>query len=259
MRAIDELVETELAHRLLAAQPQQQRDAAIAAATAATVSARLVDPLLAEAFEDLLQGRYSSGMQSAVAAVEEWLDEQAWEMQANVDAGTAAPEDYHEAFHRARAAGAVKACFDPDPREALNETVYEAAHAVDGDDRLSQLLQAVLDSCAPGNHWAARELADLFWPHFIKIDGYVLLASHYSPDNLAAWKERRPDSRAAIEDVINHVHLEDICAENTPPQAMLKLGQQLANAWRRTLAATPNGESITVELDDEILTAFSRA
>lgn len=257
MRPIAELVGVELAGRVHAADPQQHRNAAISAATAATRATSLEDPLLEEGFDDLLQEKYSPGMRSAITAVEEWLDEQAWNLQDRADTETATDADYHAAFRRARTAGAVKTCFDADPRTAANETIYEAAHAVDGDQRLARLLQCVLDACAPGNRWAARHLAQLFWPAFLTVDGYVLLAAHYSPDNLAAWKERRPDNRAAIEDVINHVHLEDIAADRTP-EAVRTLGESLADAWRSTLAANPEHAAIAVELDGEILTAFSR-
>jgi hypothetical protein len=64
----------------------------------------------------------------------------------------------------------------------------------------------------------------------------MLLASHYSADNLAAWRDRRADSRAAVEDVINHVHLEDVSSERSSSDAVDRVGRQLAQAWRQTLA-----------------------
>jgi hypothetical protein len=179
VRGIDDAVGPQLAKRLLDAQTQQQRDAAIAAATAAALSAGPSESLLDEALGDLLQEKFSPGMRSAVAALEEWLDECAWDRQSPVDAGHAKMSEYEQAFRCARAAGAAKMCLDGDARTALNEAVYEAAHAVSGDRRLTQLLESVLDLVAPGNHWAARELAHLFWPRFIEVDGYVLLASHF--------------------------------------------------------------------------------
>lgn len=71
MRGIDDAVGPQLAKRLLDAQTQQQRDAAIAAATAAVLSAGLSEPLLDQALGDLLQEKFSPGMRSAVAALEE--------------------------------------------------------------------------------------------------------------------------------------------------------------------------------------------
>jgi hypothetical protein len=167
--------------------------------------------------------------------------------------------EYEQAFRCARAAGAVKMCLDGDARTALNEAVYEAAHAVSGDQRFTQLLGSVLDLVAPGNHWAARELAHLFWPRFIDVDGYVLLATHYSPQNLAEWRQRHPNNPSAIEDVINHVHLEDIAADRVEPEAIRRTAQRICNAWRETLGAEFPERTITVEFDEAntILTTFS--
>ncbi len=85
--------------------------------------------------------------------------------------------------------------------------MYEASNAVDDADRFARLLHAVLDLIEPGNHWAAQDLAGLFWPRFMEVDGYVLVADHFEPDTFAEFRERRPDSRPAVEDLINHVHV----------------------------------------------------
>jgi hypothetical protein len=226
MRPIADLVGSELRQRLLAAPPQLQRGVAIGAATAAVLSTELVDALLDE-------------------------------VQAKAEVGQAEADAYGAAFRRARAAAAVKTCFDRDPGTALSETIYEAGHAVARDERLAQLLGTILDLVNPGNHWAAREFANLFWPRFIDVDGYVLLASHYSPDNLAAWRERRPDSRAAVETVINHVHLEDHSMERAPDEKLNTAGQLLTAVWRRTLETEFPDRPICVDLSGSILTAFS--
>src|SRR5581483_8149683 len=122
-------------------------------------------------------------------------------------------------FRRARAAAAMKMALHADPRTAVAETAYEASHAVDDGERLAQLLHAVLDLVEPGNHWAAQDLAGLFWPRFMDVDGYVLMADHFEPDTFAEFRERRPDSRAAVEDLINHVHVLEIAGPGAPPQA----------------------------------------
>ena len=229
----------------------------MAVATAATRATKLVDAVLAEALEDALQGNYSPGMRSAVAAIEQWLDEQAWDLQAQGESARADRTDYEQAFRRARAAGSVKANLDGDTRVAVNEAIYEAGHAVNRDERLVQLLGAVLDLPAAGNHWAACELARLFWPEFVEVDGYVLLASHYSQENLTSWRERHPENRAAVEDVINHVHLEDLSSDRAPHGAIATVGEALTSAWRSELRSTLPGRAIRVELDGSILTAFS--
>jgi len=256
VRAIDDLVGHELAERLLTAAQASQDDAAIGAATAATLAVALVDPVLEDSFDCLLQENKSPGMQSAVSAIEDHLDELAWGLQTSVENGEETDESYQEAFRRARAAGAVKSCFLADSRMMVSETVYEAAHAANRDERLGQLLSAIVEHVTPGNHWAARTLANLFWPTFIEVDGYVLLASHYTAENLADWRDRHPDNRRAIEDVINHVHVEDLSVTTTR-DGLASLGQHLATAWRQTLRGRFADRQVRVEFDGHILTAFS--
>lgn len=253
MRPIDDLLGAELAERVLDAPAQSQRDVALAVATAALRATQLQDPILEEICEDLLHERYGRGMRSAAEAIEGDLDERAWRVDEEAaESGSAA---YHSAFRLARAAGAVKSCLDGEPRAAVNEAIYEAAHAVDRDDRLPQLVAAVLDLLWPGgNHWAACDLARLFWPRFIVVESYILLAEHYTTENLASWRERHPSNPAAIEDVINHVHLEDVANDRAEDAAVTRVGEQLVTAWRRTLDA--QGITARVEFSGTILTAF---
>jgi hypothetical protein len=155
---------------------------------------RIADPFIEEALADLLQSKCSAGMRSAVAAIEQDLDDRAWQLQSAAEADQATEWDYTAAFQCARAAGAVKSCFDEDSRAALNETIYEAVHAVGRDERLVQLLDAVVDLVPPGNRWAPRDLAHLFWPRFLDVDGYVLLADHFTAETLAGFRHGRRQS-----------------------------------------------------------------
>jgi len=81
VRSIDKLIGTELSARLVEAPEQQRRDASLAAAVAAIRGTNLEDAVLSEALDDALQHNYTRGMRSAVAAVVQWLDEQAWGLQ----------------------------------------------------------------------------------------------------------------------------------------------------------------------------------
>jgi hypothetical protein len=76
------------------AEGSQQRGLTIAAASAALLATQLVDPLLEEALGDLVMEEYSPGMQSAVAALREWLDEQAWDAQASAEVGRSVEPGY---------------------------------------------------------------------------------------------------------------------------------------------------------------------
>jgi hypothetical protein len=259
VRPLDAAVGAELASRLLGSPEQLQRDAAIAAAVAAVRAARLTRPLLDESLDDLVGHRYGGPHRQAVEALESELDERAWAIQSEVVDRHAPHADYTDAFRRARAAGAVKMALDADARTAASEAVYEAAHAVEDRARLGQLLTAALDLVEPGDHEAARDLAGLFWPRFIKVDGYVLVADHFEPDSFAEWREQRPDSRPAVENVINHVHLLDIFGPRAQAEAVGQTGRQIAQAWREALDATLPREDVTVDWDpqERVVTAFT--
>jgi hypothetical protein len=254
-------VGAELANRVLSATEQHQRDVAIAAAVAAVRSAGLSKPLLEEAVDELVNHRYGGPFREQVERLELDLDEHAWTLQEQVESGAARRDEYRKAFRRARAAAAMKMALDADARTAVAETVYEASHAVDDADRFAQLLAAVLDLIEPGNHWAAQDLAGLFWPRFMDVDGYVLMADHFEPDTFAEFREQRPDSRPAVEDLINHVHVPELAGPQARPEAVGQACRHIAQAWRNALDSTFPGRELTVDWDpqERIVTAYSRA
>jgi hypothetical protein len=260
VRPLDGAVGAELATRLLSATEQLQRDAAIAAAVAAMRAARLSKPLLEESVDDLLHHRYGGPRRDEVERLEQDLDQRAWALQADPDVGADTLE-YLEAFRRARAAGALKMALDANAQTAVAESVYEAARAVDDRDRFGQMLAAVLDLIEPGNHWAAQDLAGLFWPRFMDVDGYVLIADHFEPDTFAEFREQRPDSRTAVEDLINHVHVQEIAGPQARPEAVGQACRHITQAWRDALDTTFPGRDLTVDWDpqERIVTAYSRA
>jgi hypothetical protein len=263
VRPLDAAVGAELASRLLGATEQLQRDVAIAAAVAAMRAARLSRPLLDEAMDDLVRRRYGGARRDQVKTLELELDERAWTIQSELDNGgdDGDSAEYENAFRRARAAGAVKMALDADPRTAMAEAVYEGAHAVDSRERFAQLLDAVLVLVEPGSHAAARDLAGLFWPRFVEVDGYVLIADHFEPDTFAEFREQRPDSRPAVEDMINHVHVLEVAGPHAQPEAVGQACRHITQAWRDTLDATLPRHDITVDWDpqERIVTAFSHA
>lgn len=259
VRPLDAAVGTELASRVLGATEPLQRDVAIAAAVAAVRAARLARPLLEETVDDLVNHRYGGPRRDEVERLEHNLDEHAWTLQQQT--GSEGTKSYAEAFRRARAAGAVKMALDGDARTAVTEAVYEAAHAVDDRARFTQLLTAVLELIEPGNHWAAQDLACLFWPRFVEIDGYVLVADHFEPDTFAEFREQRPDSRPAVEDMINHVHVLEIAGAHAKPEAVGQACRHIIQAWRDALDTALPGHEVTVDWDpqERIVTAFSHA
>jgi hypothetical protein len=169
---------------------------ALAGAAAAVSATALADSVVEEALDCLCEQNHSAGMRQAVEATVEWRDTQARDLKAAGDVDDRA--EYRAAFQRARAAAAVMWCFEREPLLEVNETLYEASLAVGGDVRLRAVIEAVLAFLGPWPEWDARELASLYFPRFIEVDGYVLLADHYDPDNLASWVEVFPDRPAEL-------------------------------------------------------------
>jgi len=260
-RPLDTAVGPELATRLLGAAEPLKRDIAIAAAVAAMRATRLSRPLLEEIVEDLIHQHYDGPRRDEVQRLEHDLDERAWALQEQMQSGGAQRTEYLQAFRRARAAAAMKMALDANARTAVTEAVYEASHAVGDPDRFAQLLSAVLDLIEPGNHWAAQDLAGLFWPRFMEVDGYVLVADHFEPDTFAEYRDRRPDSRPAVEDLINHVHVLELAGPAAPPEAVGQACRHITQAWRDALDTTFPGRELTVDWDpqERVVTAYSRS
>jgi hypothetical protein len=261
VRPLEIAVGAQLASRLLSATEHRQRNVAVAAAVAAVRAARLSKPLLEETVDDLVNSRYGDPRRDEVERLEQALDERAWTLQEQIESGGAKRGEYEEAFRRARAAGAMKMALGAHARTAAAETVYEASQAVEDSERFAQLLGAVLDLIEPGNHWAAQDLAGLFWPRFIEVDGHVLVADHFEPDAFAEFRERRPDSRPAVEDLINHVHVLELAGPEVRPEAVGQACRHITQAWRDVLDTTFPGRELTVDWDpqERIVTAYSRA
>ncbi|MGV8973119.1 MAG: hypothetical protein ACOH10_12425 [Rhodoglobus sp.] len=90
----------------------------------------LVDPRLdaaLAAMRDLRVG--ASPERNALKVLVDELDERAWEVQDDVDAGSAPQEAYIVAFSLARAASAVWFALDSDALHAALEAIYEAQAA----------------------------------------------------------------------------------------------------------------------------------
>jgi hypothetical protein len=87
------------------------------------------------AVEALRAARYGeTSERAALKALVDELDEAAWDLQDEVEAGRPDQADYLAAFGRARAAMALWFALDGDPLEAAMEATYEAEAATD--DRL---------------------------------------------------------------------------------------------------------------------------
>ena len=101
----------------------------------------------------------------------------------------------------------------------------------------------------------AAAFGKLFWPDFIEHDGYVLLAEQFDPASVAQWRQELGDDRAAVERMVNHVHVYDLFNNNpadTDKTALAAyLGQVLAQCWHHALHAAFPDKRFTVEYTSE--------
>ncbi|HLZ10059.1 MAG TPA: hypothetical protein VKT80_15825, partial [Chloroflexota bacterium] len=56
----------------------------------------------------------------------------------------------------------------------------------------------------------AAIFSTLFCPEFVDVQGCVLLAQHYEPQNFQSWWTRLEGDRMQVEKMINHVHAYDL-------------------------------------------------
>lgn len=163
-----------LAEAIRRADGGAQRDVTVRAVDAAIASARLDDPLIADALRFLRAGAAGpfAGHRDLVELAAD-LDDVALDMGDDSETGAEQyPPGYLEAFGRARAAQAVVDAMDDDPCTAALEAVYEALASVDEDE--SDLL-------------AARLLDDLLAPAPRATRWYERRWEETRGDDLDAW------------------------------------------------------------------------
>lgn len=110
--------------------PAQLRAIAVQASVWIVDEVGLVDPRLDAAFAALREMRVGrSPERDALKLLVDELDERAWDVQDEVDAGRARQEEYLVAFSLARAASAAWFALDGDSLQSALEAVYEAQAA----------------------------------------------------------------------------------------------------------------------------------
>ncbi|MEZ0069988.1 hypothetical protein ABIA32_006036 [Streptacidiphilus sp. MAP12-20] len=80
----------------------------------------------------------------------------------------------------------------------------------------------------------AFALAEIFWPDFIEYRGMVLLKSAFDEDAVAAWIDRLDGDRAAIEGVVNELHLWDVFGLESDAEyrALAAIAPKVAKMWK---------------------------
>jgi hypothetical protein len=73
------------------------------------------------------------------------LDELAWDIQDEAEAGNVPWDRYSEAFARARAANSLLFALSPDPFVAATEAAYEANAATNDFERVTVIIETALE------------------------------------------------------------------------------------------------------------------
>jgi hypothetical protein len=121
--------DADLVRVLRAASPQALRRVAYGVAKTAVEHTGLREETLDSALERVREVTPDPALRDRVAHLVEQFDERAWDIQEQVEAGTATQDEYLRAFAIARAAAAVHSALDNDPADAALEAAYEAQAA----------------------------------------------------------------------------------------------------------------------------------
>ncbi len=98
--------------------------------------------------------------------------------------------------------------------------------------------------------------AAILYPRFIKVEGAIVLANHYSEDNWREWRKSRDSLNTAR--MVNHVHVEDFLPSDRQGTDKLEkwLGKLLAFFWQLAVDHQFPGAKVQVEFDGEVIDIF---
>ena len=101
----------------------------------------------------------------------------------------------------------------------------------------------------------------LFWPDFVEHEGGIFLSEAFNSQIYEQWKIELGNDVAAIEQVMNHQHIDDILpgAENASTDNLLYLGQALAQMWESRLKSLYPQRRFQVKCDrdeDTVVVTF---
>jgi hypothetical protein len=92
------------------------------------------------------------------------------------------------------------------------------------------------------------------WPDLTEVNGCILRADRYSPENFAAWWREHSGDRWRIEDVVNELHLYDLVGDDYDDGQLGELeeiARRMADAWTGALAVKFPDRSFHVRLATE--------
>ena len=102
-----------------------------------------------------------------------------------------------------------------------------------------------------GNYELATGYSLIFWPRFVRCDGYVL-RDGFSEESLRGFEEASGCDQAAVEAVMNHVHIADIHCNVEPTEGQLRyLGRVLKDIHEVKLSRDFPELRFAVSFNDE--------
>lgn len=83
----------------------------------------------------------------------------------------------------------------------------------------------------------ALAFTKLFWPDFVEHEEGIFLAEVFNPEIYDRWKETLGNNPRAIEQAMNHIHIDDLLpgSENMDRENLFYLGKKLADMWSSRL------------------------
>lgn len=98
----------------------------------------------------------------------------------------------------------------------------------------------------------------LLYPKFLRVDGVVVLETHYEPGNWALWRERLAPVEAAA--MVNHTHVTDLLHRDYARAEQLEdaVGEVLAFFWKMAVDQQFPGENVVVEYDGDVIQVHQR-
>ena len=94
---------------------------------------------------------------------------------------------------------------------------------------------------------------NLFWPEFLEYDDCVFLAHRFTDENYRAFMAQTSGDKRAVETVMNHTHILDICNPEPRPtrEMVLYVGKLLKDVWGAKLDRDFPTRRITVSFPEE--------
>lgn len=131
--------------RAINATPDQQRQIAIVIAEFLRRRFSLSDRAVDRALEALRAGEVGGDAQRDMQNLTDDLDDRGFELneQYDNDKDPATLEAYSKAFELARAANTITMALETDPQEAMQEVLYEANHATNDPDALTEIINRI--------------------------------------------------------------------------------------------------------------------